>query len=118
MKFFICLLDTEGHGISDATRRSYELHPLSRNLPFQWREIGQVPVLIGGDDSDETPLVAYDGEQVAFGAVRLDNRADLERWSGCRGQAIADLELVLRAVGQHGADRIPDILGDFAVVVW
>ena len=118
MSFFVCLLDTEGYGIPDATRRSYEAHLLSRNLSFQWREVGQVPVLIGGDGSNQTSLVAYDGEQIAFGTVRLDNRADVERWSGCGGQATPDLELVLRTVGRHGADRITDILGDFAVVVW
>jgi len=119
MRFFVCLLDPTGRAVVDTARRAYEVTPRRRDIPFQWHRIGEITVLTGGDDLEGgPPLVASDGDCVAAGTVRLDNRQELECWSGCTGRGFSDLELVLRAVARHGTTHVPQILGDFAFLVW
>jgi asparagine synthase (glutamine-hydrolysing) len=118
MNFFVCLLNPEANGISERERRAYESFPRSRGHAFEWRRVGQVALLTVVDTHDGESLVASEGTWVAIGMVRLDNRADLQQWSGCRGQNVSDLELVLHLVARHGPRYIPKILGDFAFVVW
>lgn len=118
MRFFVCLLDPHGRSSSDRVRRSYESLPRSRGLAFQWQSFGRMTVLTAWDDPDVDPLVADDGDHVAVGAVRLDNRSDLECWSGCKGGQLSDLQLVLHTVARHGTSHVSHFLGDFAFVVW
>lgn len=118
MKFFTCLLDPTGHGISAEMRRAYESLPRTRGLVFKWQSAGSVAVLTGWDDSNGDPLVAEDGSYFAVGTVRLDNRDDLEREVDNDCKELTDLEVVLHLVAQHGTRHIPQLLGDFAFVVW
>jgi asparagine synthase (glutamine-hydrolysing) len=118
MKFFTCLLDPQGRGLSDTVRQRYESPGSSRGIPFRWHCFDQVLVLTGSDEPGGDPLVVHVGHHVAVGTVRLDNRADLERWSGLDGEELCDLTLVLHTVARHGTRHIPDILGDFAFLVW
>lgn len=118
MRFFICLVDALGHAPSAAIRRTYESLPRSRGLDCRWQLSDGISVLIGGDESEGQPIIASDGEYVAVGTVRLDNRADLEQWAGCRHCKLSDLALVLRMVALHDTRYIPQLLGDFAFVVW
>jgi len=118
VKFFTCLFDTTGRGIAEAVRRNYESLPRSRKLAFEWLQQRHLAVLTAAADSHGDPLVVREGDCVAVGMVRLDNRADLEQWTGSNGQRLDDLHLVLRAIGQHGTKYIPEMLGDFAFVVW
>jgi asparagine synthase (glutamine-hydrolysing) len=117
MRFFTCLLGRNGCGISDAVRRAYESMPRSRGLDFQWLSVGHVLVLNAGDDRLDNEVAVKDGDHVAVGLVRLDNREDLERWTNSPRGIATDLELVLRAVARHGTRYIPRFLGDFAFVV-
>ncbi len=118
MRFFTCLLDPGGRGISDVERLAYESLPRARGLVFQWQSVGGVAVLTGWDEPYGDPLTAQHGGWIAVGIVRLDNRPDLELWADCEGGAVTDLELVLRVVARHGTRYIPQFLGDFAFVVW
>jgi asparagine synthase (glutamine-hydrolysing) len=118
VRFFTCLLAPDGRRIADATRHLYESLPRERRWEFQWHSFQHVAVLTGGDDDYGDPLVIADGAYVAVGVVRLDNRADLERWSGHRDPQLSDLDLVLKAVARSGTTHLPHLLGDFAFVVW
>ncbi len=118
MRFFVCVVDPVGSGVPDALRLLYETFPRARGLAFHWQAIGHGAVLTGGDDLAGEPMIVRDGDWVGVGTVRLDNRPDLERWSGCPGGDVNSLELVLRAVARRGADVVGQILGDFAFVAW
>lgn len=118
MRFFLCLINVEGGTVPDVVRRRYEWLPRSRGLAFQWRSIAQVAVLTSEDNDEGERMVAVDEDWLAIGSVRLDNRADLERWSGCSGQMLSDLQLVCRTVARQGTECVPRFLGDFAFLVW
>ena len=118
MRFFTLLLDPEGRGIPDEVRRSYEAMPRRRGLEFTWRSFEHAAVLTAWDDPYGDPLVEEDRNHLAVGMVRLDNRAELERWVECEGEELTDLGLVLRVVARHGTKYIAQMLGDFGFVVW
>lgn len=118
MRFFTCVVNTTGREITASARRAYESLPRSRKLAFEWLNLRQVAVLTAAARDHEELLVIREGGDVAVGMVRLDNRVDLERWTGSKGLRLSDLHLVLRAIRQHGTKYIPGMLGDFAFVVW
>lgn len=118
MMFFTCLLDPGGKGILGTTRRDYERLARSIGLPFQWRSIGQMSVLVAGAETKGIPLVTANDNCSAVGVVRLDNRAKVAEWSGCDDSGSSDLELVLHVVGRHGPKYVAQFGGDFAFVVW
>jgi len=118
MRFFTLLLNPDGRGIPDGVRREYEVMPRRRRLEFGWQSFEHAAVLKAWDDPYGDPLVARYHNFLAAGIVRLDNRAQLERWADCKGEEPSDLELVLRVVARHGTKYIPQILGDFGFVVW
>ena len=120
MRFFTCLIAPDGSGIPDSVRRRYESFPRSRGLHFRWDSMGPMVVLVGWDDQEPEQLVARNGSAAAVGIVRLDNRADLELWSGPadQGPEVSDLELMLRVVLRHDDRYVSRFLGDFAFVVW
>lgn len=68
--------------------------------------------------TEERPKLARWRRLVAAGDVRLDNRAELQRAAGAYDDALSDLEVVLAALDRAGESIIPEILGDFAFVVW
>ncbi len=118
MRFFTVLLDPDGQGIPEDARRAYEAMPRRRGLEFEWQSFDQATVLTARDDTYGEPLVMQYGNCLAAGIVRLDNRADLERWAESDGEKLTDLGLVLRVVSRYGTRYIPQILGDFGFVVW
>lgn len=119
MRFFLCLVDADGRGIADSTRSAYELLLRSHRIAFEWHlPCSTAAVLTGGDEATEDQVVACTGDHVAVGTVRLDNRADLERFLACRAPELSDLDLVLRLVVLHGIKCVPRLLGDFAFVIW
>jgi asparagine synthase (glutamine-hydrolysing) len=118
MRLFVCVLDPTGRALPDAALRRYEAVPRSRGLTYMWQTIGQMAVLTTRDAFDDTSMVARAGDWVAVGNVRLDNRADLERWAGRDASARNALEIVLHTVVRHGNKSVPDILGDFCFVAW
>jgi asparagine synthase (glutamine-hydrolysing) len=118
MRFFTCVLDTEGRGLPTSVCRAYESLPRSRGLRFQWQSFPQALVLTGGGDIGAEPLVAQAPNGMAVGLVRLDNRLEVRRWAQITDQPASDLELVLRLVLRHGTRYVPQLLGDFAFVVW
>src|SRR4051794_38252613 len=98
MKYFICLLDPTGQGISEASLRPYEVLPSLRRLECRWQRFAGAAVLSASDDWAGDPLVAEEGDHLAVGIVRLDNRKDIERWTDAVGLELTDLHLVLRWV--------------------
>ena len=117
MRYFVCLLDRDGRGISARARRAYEALPQARGLEFAWQNFGHTAVLTAWNDSWGDPLIAKERHWIAVGVVRLDNREDAECWAGAVGTQLTDLELVLRLVARTGTKHIQDILGDFAFVI-
>ncbi len=117
MRYFVCLVDSGERG-SGTTRRHYEALPLARGLNFAWYTGGHVAVLTAWDDPWGDPLVTQDGEHLAVGVVRLDNRSEVQRWTDTAGLPLTDLQLVARLVTRTRTTRIRDLLGDFAFVVW
>ena len=118
MRYFTCLLDVDGRGISSSVRRGFESLPRSRRLGFRWESFPQALVLTAGDGNNAEPLVATSPRGMAVGTVRLDNRAEIARLAGSVEEELGDLDLVLRLVLQHGTAYFPQLLGDFAFVVW
>lgn len=64
------------------------------------------------------PLTARRGPLAAAGDVRLDNRAELLRLGEPVAGDASDLEVVLALFQARGAECIPLLVGDFALVVW
>jgi asparagine synthase (glutamine-hydrolysing) len=118
MRFFVCLLDPTCHGIGATVLRACESLPRAMGLEFAWQSFGHAAVLTAGDEPSGEPLVATDGDHVAVGSVRLDNREELERGAGSTRPGLTDLELALQAVARHGPAWISRLLGDFALVIW
>lgn len=118
MRFFTCVLDPQGLGLGNRARRAYEVLPRQRGLHHEWQCFESAAVLTGWDDPYGDPLVAQDGDWIAAGMVRLDNRRDVERWDHRGDRASTDLELVLRVVARYGSEYVSKLLGDFAFVVW
>jgi asparagine synthase (glutamine-hydrolysing) len=118
MRFFVCVLDPEGRGVPSSVCRAYESLPRSRALMFRWQSFPQASVLTGGDDLNGEPLVVTTATGMAVGTVRLDNRPEVRQWAQKSDEQLSDLELVLRLVLQHGTRYVPQLLGDFAFVVW
>lgn len=120
MRFFTCVVDPQGRGISDDARRAYEAFPRRRGLEYRWRCLDHVAVLTGWDDPYGDPLLARaeDADWTAAGVVRLDNRPELARWAECDDAGVTDLELVRCVIARHGARSVARFLGDFAFVAW
>lgn len=118
MRYFVCLIDTEGQGISETVRQQYESLPRTRSLNFQWHNMPGAAVLVASDGPLSDAPIAYYDEWRCVGEVRLDNRLELERIAGREADVLTDRDLVLRVVARHGIQCVRNILGDFAVVVW
>lgn len=116
MRYFVCLLDFEGHGIDDGELRRYESLPRSRGLEFKWHAFPHVAALTAWDKEDAEPLVTGEGDHVAAGVVRLDNRPDFDKWVGAHRQTGSDLQLVLRDTVRYGPNHVHLYLGDFGFV--
>ncbi|MGH8223675.1 MAG: asparagine synthetase B family protein, partial [Woeseiaceae bacterium] len=101
----------------DTVRRDYEAFSRSRDFAFHWESIGSTAVLTSGDEPEGELMTASYRQWVAAGIVRLDNRADLERWAEST-EPLSDLELVLRTLTRRGTRYVRQILGDFALVAW
>ena len=120
MRFFTCVLDTEGRDIPADVCRAYELLPRRRGLQFQWQSANHMALLTAWDDPYGDPLSAWrEGDDwLAVGVVRLDNRPELARWAECAGGRMTDLELVRSVIAKHGTRFVSQFLGDFAFVAW
>jgi asparagine synthase (glutamine-hydrolysing) len=118
MRVFVALLDLSGDTIPKSLCRQYDLLFRKRGIAYGWQFFGSVAVLTAGEPCEPASLVVSTGNGTAVGVVRLDNRAEVERWSGWKSAEASDLELVGRAVLQHGPRLVQQIIGDFAFLVW
>jgi asparagine synthase (glutamine-hydrolysing) len=118
MRFFTCVIDRDGQGISNRVRRGYEALPRQRGLDYHWQEFENAAVLTAWDDAYGDPLVARGDDWFAVGVVRLDNRPEVERWLRRANRAITDLELVGTVIAEHGTRYVPRLLGDFGFIAW
>jgi asparagine synthase (glutamine-hydrolysing) len=116
MRCFVLLADPNGKGIPSTFLRRYEALPRARGWDFAWRSFCNATVLTAWDDPWGDPLIAHDGQWIAVGVARLDNRPDVQRWVDSESRDLTDLELILRVVAEHGTKYVPQLLGDFAFV--
>jgi asparagine synthase (glutamine-hydrolysing) len=76
--------------------------------------------LVTDDPAALRPLTARHGPLLGIGDVRLDNRAEVARHAGAVmevGDGVSDLALVLGAYAARGAACIPELIGDFGLVI-
>jgi asparagine synthase (glutamine-hydrolysing) len=119
MKIFACLVSPSGRPISTSDRMRYVAARCCQQYSLQWQEVAGVAVLINADGANRFGAeMTFWGSHAAIGVVRLDNRADLAGWAGCREVGLTDLEIVARLVAETGDQYVPPILGDFGFVVW
>lgn len=114
MSAFTCLLRLDGSPLSDA-----EVGGWQRALGGECARIVSGPfTAVARTDWPLRPLLAQREGVVAAGDVRLDNRAEVERWAGAAAPGASDLEVVLAALAVRGERCIAELLGDFSFVVW
>lgn len=118
MRYVLCLIDRQWCGVADESRRRYEALPRARDLEFSWHLLGPAAVLTAWDDPWGDPLLVREGNWIAVGSARLDNRSEIERRVEAEGMNSTDLQLVLRLLARTGTRHIRDLLGDFAFVAW
>ncbi len=118
MRFFTCVLDPEGRGISNRLRHIYDDFPRRRGLRYQWHSFDGGVVLTGWDDEYGDPLLCYDGDSLAVGIARLDNGPEMDRCVEHDEGDLSDLAIIRRVVAARGSHYISRLLGDFAFVVW
>jgi asparagine synthase (glutamine-hydrolysing) len=124
VNFFLLLADMDGAPIAEEARRRYERAPCCAGLALTWWEAGPAAVLLARDDIGRSglgPAVSRWDSYLAAGTVRLDNRVDVARWGehpGTPPATLSDLDLIVRAVALRGERIIPELLGDFAFVIW
>lgn len=118
MRLFACLIDRYGAPVSEGSRQQYELAAKRLRLQTCWHVRGPVAALVAQDEAGGSPMIVERNGDLAVGLVRLDNAPDLRRWVGRNGPESSDLELVLDVVTQFGQKYVPQVLGDFAFVVW
>ncbi len=94
--------------------------PRARRLRFRWVASAspQAHILLGGDAAAELPEVVCEGDILGVGTARLDNRREVCQIVGCPYGSCTDLELVVRYITSCGGERVADLLGDFAFVLW
>lgn len=100
------LLAQEEYGPDGTARAQLDGLAVGRNL---YR-------LLPEDEHDRQPLVSEDGCFALVADVRLDNRQELLEAldEGDRHSAVADAEILFRAVLRWGDDAFDQILGDYA----
>ncbi len=115
MNNFFCALRIDGQTISKA-----ELFAQIARLPrhLQWHSVLQGPFAGLAQENARRSLVSRGRGYMAVGDVRLDNRAEMQSLvSGLEADA-SDLDVVAKAIDQHGAQIVPRVLGDFAFIFW
>jgi len=121
MTFAVCLIPSPGDAVSPANRQAYARLPRSRGLSVTWRSIGSVWVMVASDPSRSRDLVMIDGDWVAIGDVRIDNRPTIDRLDAhghaARPTNHSDLALALSRIRERGVASVGSLLGDFAFVV-
>lgn len=121
MKFFACVLDTAGRGISDEVRRRVQSMPINRLLPYRWDTFPGAAVLTGWDEFGGEISIERYRDWLIVGLARLDNRPELERKvraDGSWSDDESDLALVVRLIAHAGTAAIPSLLGEFGFIAW
>lgn len=119
MSRYLCALRTTG----DALARTEIFSPLARiadGRPDRLQSVAAGPFVAVGraEPGALRPLVARWRHLLGAGDVRLDNRAEVERWCSAPMPDASDLEVVLAALDTRGSDCIGALIGDFAFAAW
>jgi asparagine synthase (glutamine-hydrolysing) len=112
------LLVRPGGAIAEAEGLKYAAARCCSGLDTQWLRAGSCSAFVAGNGAGCRPEAVRWGSLIGVGVVRLDNREELARRTGCSDDNLGDLALVLRVIAQDGKAGIVSILGDFAVVIW
>ena len=118
MNYYVCLLDPTSGGVPETAQHALESAPRSRGLPYHWQWLSGAAVMFVGSDVARFFNAVTRHGYWGLGSVRLDNRTDVERWTGANAGELSDADLVVDAIAQRGASCIPDLLGDFAFLAW
>jgi asparagine synthase (glutamine-hydrolysing) len=118
VSLFLVLVPRNGCLITPGIQRRYETARCCRGLRLQWVQWGPAALLLGLNGAGPQPVVASWHSHIGVGLVRLDNGPELARALGCEYPGTSDMELVVRTTARHGEAAVPNMLGDFAFVIW
>lgn len=124
MRFFVCVTGAGGGHVTERRRLRCESYARRRGIQPSWHLWRGLSVMTAGNCSNEDAAISAYGPYVAVGTVRLDNRGELDGWlkdvgtTRPGGAPVRDLDLVLQLIAIHGTRYVPNVLGDFAFVVW
>jgi asparagine synthase (glutamine-hydrolysing) len=126
MSFFTCAVHVDGGQVPDTFSRQLQSGVYCRDKRIRWHGSEAFVGAIGLDDGSSKGCLGQWRNAVGIGVVRLDNRAEIMRWTECREPGVSDLELAMRfligpissATRATAAERVSRLLGDFAFVVW
>ncbi|MBX6365395.1 MAG: hypothetical protein IRZ00_16115, partial [Gemmatimonadetes bacterium] len=120
MNAFVCALRTTGEPLQRG-----EIFPAIARLAsgrpdrLSWDGGGAFTAAARTQPYALRPLAARWRGLVGVGDVRLDNGREVRRWCAAPPpEGAPDLQLVLAAIDTRGPECIPELLGDFAFVVW
>jgi asparagine synthase (glutamine-hydrolysing) len=114
---FVCLVDKHGRAIPDHLRRRYTWPRASAVGIGGWVSDGACSLRATTDGYGPPTSLFRASTGIAAGMVRLDNRAEIRRRTGC-GVDAPDLALVSAALHLHGAEILRAFEGDFAFAYW
>jgi asparagine synthase (glutamine-hydrolysing) len=120
---FLFLMRPSGNPVTREIRRRFEASARRSDLPMlRWTIVGDIACALGPDAAGlgTGPILARTPGLVVVGNARLDNRDEVARWAEAPGRLAGanDVEVVAAAVDARGAGCIPEIVGDFALVLW
>lgn len=117
---FACVLRLDGEPVSDVSLLAGTAVPQTGKVQEAGasRGLGPFRAMISLGESPIRPLFAQRRNLVGVGNVRLDDRDATEARCPSSVGRLTDLELVLEVIACRGVRCIPDLLGDFAFVVW
>lgn len=119
MKYFTCIVRWTGDPVPNSVRsRHVPSRLLGGREAVDWVADAGFAAIAQPLEVGLGPNIARRGTRIAVGDVRLDHREVVARWAGIPEGESSDLDLVLASVERLGARCVPDLLGDFAFVVW
>jgi asparagine synthase (glutamine-hydrolysing) len=121
MTFFACAVQLDGSPVPESFRTTIQSARYSRGKRVRWYAADGFLGVLGIDHGALKGATARLGSVVVIGVARLDNRREIASQTHGGDTRASDLELILRYVAAPGArllERIGQLLGDFAFVIW
>jgi len=117
VKAFVCFAD-HSEVVAPAFQGRLETQLAALGARPLWHLYPNLSIATLGGDLPGGPSVQRVGNLIGVGMVRLDNRSSIQEKLKQGVRSANDCELVLRVVQQFGSSVIPELIGDFGIVVW